>query len=177
LSGVTTVMFEGVPTYPDAGRFWNIVDKHQITHFYTAPTAIRALMACDQSLVEKANLSSLKVLGTVGEPINVEAWEWYNEHVGKKKCPIVDTWWQTETGGIMISPLANITKTKPCFATLPIPGVSLELVDADGKVIEGNRVEGNLCVSQSWPGQARTVWGDHERFKQTYFGTYPNKYF
>lgn len=177
LNGATTYMFEGVPTWPDAGRFWEIVDKHKITHFYTAPTAIRALMACDSKLVENKDLSSLKVLGTVGEPINIEAWNWYDEKIGKGKCPIVDTWWQTETGGIMISPLAGITKTIPTFATLPLPGVKPELVDEKGKIIEGNDVSGNLCISQSWPGQARTIYGDHERFRQTYFSTYPGKYF
>ncbi len=177
LNGATTVMFEGVPTWPDAGRFWQIVDKLKITHFYTAPTAIRALMACDTKLVEDANLSTLKVLGSVGEPINEEAWIWYNEKVGKKNCPIVDTWWQTETGGIMISTLAGIGECIPTYATTPLPGVAPVLVDDKGTLIEGNNVSGNLCITGSWPGQSRTVWGDHERFKQVYFSTYPGKYF
>ena len=177
LNGSTTMMFEGVPTYPDAGRFWQIIDKYKVTHFYTAPTAIRALEACDISYVKNANLSSLKVLGSVGEPINEEAWDWYHKHVGKNKCPIVDTWWQTETGGIMISPLAHITEMKPTFATNPLPGVLLELVDENGKIVEGNGVSGNLCIKRPWPSIARTIWGDHERYKQTYFSTYPGKYF
>lgn len=177
LNGSTTVMFEGVPTYPDAGRFWEIVDKFKITHFYTAPTAIRALQACDIELVRKHDLSSLKVLGSVGEPINEEAWEWYNKEVGKERCPIVDTWWQTETGGIMISSLAGVTESVPAHATLPLPGVLPELVDGEGRVIEGNPAEGNLCISAPWPGIARTIWGDHERYKQTYFSTYPGHYF
>ncbi len=177
LNGATTLMFEGVPTWPDAGRFWQIVDKLKITHFYTAPTAIRALMACDEKLVEAASLSTLKVLGTVGEPINEEAWHWYDQKVGKKNCPIVDTWWQTETGGIMISTLAGIGECIPTYATKPLPGVKPELVDEKGSVIEGNDVSGNLCIAGSWPGQARTVYGDHERFKQVYFSTYPGKYF
>ncbi len=177
LNGKTTMMFEGVPTWPDAGRFWDICEKYKVTHFYTAPTAIRALMACGPEWVDKHDLSSLKVLGSVGEPINEEAWVWYNQHVGHEKCPIVDTWWQTETGGIMISPLAGITKTKPCFATLPLPGICPELVDEKGNVIEGNGVEGNLVISKPWPGMLRTIFGDHERFKQTYLSTYPGKYF
>ncbi len=173
----TTVMFEGVPTWPDAGRFWDVVDKHKITHFYTAPTAIRALMAQGDSHVERANLSSLKILGTVGEPINEEAWNWYYEKVGKKNCPIVDTWWQTETGGIMISTLGNITPMKTSFATLPLPGVQPLFVDENGKEIDGNGVNGNLCMRKPWPGTVRTVYGDHERFKNTYFTTYPGLYF
>jgi acetyl-CoA synthetase len=177
LSGATTLMFEGVPTYPDAGRFWEIVDKHQVNIFYTAPTAIRALEACDIEFVNKYNLSSLKVLGSVGEPINEEAWEWYHKNIGKEKCPIVDTWWQTETGGIMISPLAGITKLKPTFATLPLPGVQPCIVDADGNEIEGNNVEGNLCIKFPWPSMLRTIYGEHERCKQTYFSTYKGKYF
>ena len=177
LAGATTVMFEGVPTWPDAGRFWEIVDKHQINIFYTAPTAIRALQACDIEFVNKYQLSSLKVLGSVGEPINEEAWEWYHENIGKKKCPIVDTWWQTETGGIMISPLAGITPLKPTYATLPLPGIQPCLVDADGNEIEGNGVEGNLCIKFPWPSILRTTYGDHERCKLTYFSTYPKKYF
>jgi len=177
LAGATTVMFEGVPTWPDAGRFWEIVDKHHINIFYTAPTAIRALQACDIDFVNKYKLSSLKVLGSVGEPINEEAWEWYYENIGKKKCPIVDTWWQTETGGIMISPLAGITPLKPTYATLPLPGIQPCLVDADGNEIEGNDVEGNLCIKFPWPSILRTTYGDHDRCKQTYFSAYPNKYF
>lgn len=165
LAGTTTVVFEGVPTYPDASRFWQVIEKHHITHFYTAPTAIRALMAHGEEFIKNIKLNSLKVLGTVGEPINVEAWEWYNEHIGKKQCPIVDTWWQTETGGILISPLAGITPTKPCYATLPLPGVFPEVI------------EGRLYIEKSWPGQARTIWGDHKRFQQTYFNAIKNKYF
>ena len=177
LAGATTLMFEGVPTWPDAGRFWEIVDKHQVSIFYTAPTAIRALEACDIKFVNKHKLSSLKVLGTVGEPINEEAWDWYHKNIGKNKCPIVDTWWQTETGGIMISPIAGITPLKPTFATLPLPGVQPCLVDADGKEIEQNNIEGNLCVKFPWPSMIRTTYGNHERCKQTYFSTYKGKYF
>ncbi len=177
LAGATTLMFEGVPTWPDAGRFWEVCEKHKVNIFYTAPTAIRALQACDLDFVTKYDLSSLKTLGSVGEPINQEAWEWYNEHIGKRKCPIVDTWWQTETGGIMISPLSGITKLKPTYATLPLPGIQPELVDADGKTIEGNDVEGNLCVKFPWPSMIRTTYGDHDRCKQVYFSTYPGKYF
>ncbi len=177
LNGSTQVMFEGVPTWPDAGRFWQTIDKFKVTHFYTAPTAIRALAACDEKLVTDADLSSLKVLGTVGEPINEEAWNWYNEKVGKKNCPIVDTWWQTETGGIMISNLAGITETIPCHATTPLPGVEPMLVDADGNEVKGNPAEGNLCINRPWPGMARTIYGDHQRYQETYFSTYPGKYF
>ncbi|OAQ38732.1 acetyl-coenzyme A synthetase [Pedobacter psychrophilus] len=175
--GATTLMFEGVPTYPDAGRFWDIVDKFKVNVLYTAPTAIRSLMQSGLDYVKDKDLSSLKVLGSVGEPINEEAWNWYNENIGKGKCPIVDTWWQTETGGIMISPLANIIKTKPCFATLPLPGVQLMLVDEKGDEIKGNGVSGNLCITFPWPGMLRTTYGDHERCRQTYFATYENKYF
>ena len=177
LNGSTQVMFEGVPTWPDAGRFWKTIDKYKVTHFYTAPTAIRALEACDSCFVDNANLSSLKVLGTVGEPINEEAWNWYNEKIGKGKCPIVDTWWQTETGGIMISTLAGVTPVIPCHATLPLPGVEPILVDNDGNEITGNPAEGNLCIKRPWPGIARTIYGDHERYRQTYFSTYPGYYF
>jgi acetyl-CoA synthetase len=177
LAGATTLMFEGVPTFPDAGRFWEVVEKHKVTLFYTAPTAIRALQACDIGLVNKYDLSSLRVLGSVGEPINDEAWEWYHQNIGKGNCPIVDTWWQTETGGIMISPLANITKLKPSFATLPLPGIQPCLVDAEGNEAEGNGVEGNLCIKYPWPSIIRSVWKDHERCKTTYFSTYPGKYF
>lgn len=177
LNGSTTVMFEGVPTWPDAGRFWQIVDKHKITHFYTAPTAIRALEACEAKFVEDADLGSLKVLGTVGEPINAEAWHWYDEKIGKKKCPIVDTWWQTETGGIMISPIPHVTKMKPTFATSPLPGIVPTLMDENGKEIAGNGVSGNLCIKNPWPGMARSIWGDHKRYVETYLSTYPGYYF
>ena len=177
LAGATTVMFEGVPTYPDAGRFWEVVEKHKITLFYTAPTAIRALQACGLELINKYDLSSLRVLGSVGEPINEEAWHWYNKNIGKERCPIVDTWWQTETGGIMISPLAGITPLKPTFATLPLPGIQPCLVDAEGKEIIGDDVSGNLCIKFPWPSMIRTIWGDHERCKQTYFSTYKGMYF
>lgn len=177
LAGATTVMFEGVPTWPDAGRFWDICDKHQINLFYTAPTAIRALEARGLDYVTPYKLDSLKVLGSVGEPINEEAWHWYNDHIGKGKCPIVDTWWQTETGGILISPLAGLTPLKPSYATLPLPGVQPCLVDADGNEIEGNDVQGNLCMKFPWPSMLRTTYGDHDRCKQVYFSTYPGKYF
>ena len=177
LAGATTLMFEGIPTYPHPGRFWEVVEKHQVNVFYTAPTAIRALQAFGTEPIEKYNLSSLKVLGSVGEPINEEAWHWYHTHIGKGKCPIVDTWWQTETGGIMISPLAGITPTKPAYATLPLPGIQLSIVDADGKELHGNSVEGNLCINFPWPSMIRTTYGDHDRCKQTYFSTYKNKYF
>ena len=177
LNGATQVMFEGVPTYPDGGRFWDVIDKYKVTHFYTAPTAIRALMSQDESFVNRADLGSLKVLGTVGEPINEEAWEWYNEKIGKNHCPIVDTWWQTETGGIMISNMAGVTDAKACHATKPLPGVQPMLVDEKGNEIKGNPAEGNLCIRMPWPGMARTIYGDHERFVQTYFSTYPGLYF
>ena len=170
-------MFEGAPTYPDFGRFWEIVEKHSITHFYTAPTAIRALAKEDLNYVEKYNLSSLKVLGSVGEPINEEAWHWYNDHVGKKKSPIVDTWWQTETGGILISPIPYVTPTKPTYATLPLPGIQPALMDENGQEIKGNQVDGRLCVKFPWPSMARTIWGDHERYRTTYFTAFEGKYF
>ncbi len=176
-NGATGVIFEGVPNYPDAGRFWEVVEKYKITHFYTAPTAIRALMSYDIKYVQKYDLSSLKVLGTVGEPINEEAWHWYNDHIGGGRCPIVDTWWQTETGGIMISPLAGITPTKPGFATLPLPGIFPMLMDENGKEVKGNGVSGNLCIKYPWPGIARTVWGDHERYLKTYMSSYKGFYF
>jgi acetyl-CoA synthetase len=176
-NGATGIIFEGTPTYPDAGRLWEVVEKYKVTHFYTAPTAIRALMSFDLKYVQKYDLSSLKVLGSVGEPINEEAWHWYNDHVGGGRCPIVDTWWQTETGGIMISPLAGVTPTKPGFATLPLPGISPALMDENGKEIEGNGVSGNLCIKHPWPGIARTVWGDHERYLKTYMSAYRNYYF
>ena len=176
-SGVTSLMFEGIPTFPDAGRFWDIVEKFKVNILYTAPTAIRSLMAFGLDFVKNKDLSSLQVLGSVGEPINEEAWNWYNEHIGKKNCPIVDTWWQTETGGIMISPLAHLTPTKPCYATLPLPGIQPILVDEKGEEIIGNGVSGNLCIKFPWPGMIRTTYGDHERCKTTYFATYENLYF
>ncbi|TRW24329.1 acetate--CoA ligase [Flavobacterium zepuense] len=177
LNGATTVIFEGVPSYPDFGRFWEVIDKHKVNQFYTAPTAIRSLAKENWSWVDKHDLSSLKVIGSVGEPINEEAWHWYNDHVGKKKSPIVDTWWQTETGGIMISPLPFVTPTKPTYATLPLPGVQPVLMDEKRNEIEGNQVVGSLCIKFPWPGMARTIWGDHQRFKDTYFSTFPGKYF
>ena len=177
LNGATTLMFEGVPSYPDYGRFWSIVEKHKVTQFYTAPTAIRALAKQGLDVVKPYDLSSLKILGTVGEPINEEAWHWYNEHIGKNKCPIVDTWWQTETGGIMISPIPNCFEGKPTFATLPFVGIQPTLMDEYGKEIEGNSVEGRLCIKFPWPSMARTIWGNHQRYKETYFSTYDQKYF
>jgi len=177
LTGATSVMFEGVPTFPDAGRFWQIVDKYQVNQFYTAPTAIRALQVYGTEPVAPYKLDSLKVLGTVGEPINEEAWHWYHDHIGKGKCPIVDTWWQTETGGIMLSPLAGITPTKPAFATLPLPGIQPVIMDGEGKELKGNGVEGNLCVKFPWPSMLRTTYGDHERCRTTYFDTFKNLYF
>lgn len=176
LAGATTIMFEGVPTWPDAGRFWDVVAKYKVNQFYTAPTAIRALIAQGNEFVKKHDLSSLKVLGTVGEPINEEAWRWYHDVVGGGRCPIVDTWWQTETGGIMISPLAGITPTKPSFATLPLPGVQPVLVDNEGKELKGNGVEGILCMKFPWPGMLRTTYGDHQRCYQTYFSSYKGLY-
>lgn len=177
LAGATTIMFEGIPTWPDASRFWQVVEKYDVNIFYTAPTAIRALEAAGNEWVEKYPMNSLKTLGTVGEPINEEAWEWYYKQVGRERCWIVDTWWQTETGGIMISPLAHITPTKPSFATLPLPGIQPMLVDGEGNEIKGNGVEGNLCIKFPWPGMIRSTWGDHERCKQVYFSTYPGNYF
>lgn len=177
VNGATSVMFEGVPSYPDYGRFWDIVQKHKVTQFYTAPTAIRALAKQGTEFVEKHDLSSLKVLGSVGEPINEEAWHWYNENIGKKKSPIVDTWWQTETGGIMISPIPFSTPTKPTYATLPFIGVQPALMDDFGKELVGNQVEGRLCIKFPWPGMARTIWGNHQRYKDTYFSTFENMYF
>jgi acetyl-CoA synthetase len=177
LNGATTIMFEGIPTYPDHGRFWDVVDKHKVNIFYTAPTAIRSLQTYGTEIFETKNLSSLRVLGTVGEPINEEAWHWYNENVGKCKCPVVDTWWQTETGGVLISPLATVTPLKPSFATLPLPGVQPVLVNEQGEEMVGNDVQGNLCIKFPWPGMSRTVYGDHERFRQTYFSAYKNYYF
>lgn len=177
LAGASSVLFEGIPTFPDAGRFWQVVDKYQVTHFYTAPTAIRALEAAGLEFVKPYSLNSLKVLGSVGEPINEEAWHWYHQHIGKGKCPIVDTWWQTETGGILISPLAGITPLKPSYATLPLPGIQPVLVDEKGQEMIGNNVEGNLCIRFPWPSMIRTTYGDHERCRQTYFTTYKGLYF
>ncbi len=176
-AGATSLMFEGIPTYPDAGRFWEVVEKHQVNILYTAPTAIRSLMGFGKSPIEGKNLNSLKILGTVGEPINEEAWHWYDENIGRKNCPIVDTWWQTETGGILISNLAGVTPSKPTFATLPIPGVQPLLVDENGNELLGNSISGNLCIKFPWPGMLRTTYGDHERCRQTYFSTYQNLYF
>jgi acetyl-CoA synthetase len=175
-NGATTLMFEGIPNYPDTSRFWNVVDKHQVNIFYTAPTAIRALMRDGEDPVTKTSRKSLRILGSVGEPINPEAWLWYDRVVGEHRCPIVDTWWQTETGGILISPLPGATALKPGSATLPLPGVKPLLVDGEGKPIDGAG-EGNLCIADSWPGQMRTVFGDHDRFIQTYFSTFPGLYF
>lgn len=176
-AGGTSLMFEGIPTWPDAGRFWEIVEKYKVDVLYTAPTAIRSLMAYGLDFVNNKDLSSLKVLGTVGEPINEEAWQWYFKNIGKEKCPIVDTWWQTETGGIMISNLAGVTPQKPAHATLPLPGVNPCLVDENGVEILGNSVSGNLCIKQPWPGIIRTTYNDHERCRTTYFSTYENMYF
>lgn len=177
-NGATTVLFEGIPSYPDYGRFWDIVSKHKITQFYTAPTAIRALAKEPLELVKKHDLSSLKVLGTVGEPINEEAWHWYNDHIGDGLCPIVDTWWQTETGGILISALPKITPAiLPTFATLPLPGIQPVLMDDSSEEIKGNPAEGKLCIKFPWPGMARTIWGDHKRYKETYFSKFKNYYF
>jgi acetyl-CoA synthetase len=176
-AGATTLMFEGVPSWPDMGRFWHVVEKHKVNIFYTAPTAIRSLEKAPLSFVEKYDLSSLQVLGSVGEPINEEAWHWYDKNIGKGNCPIVDTWWQTETGGILISPLAGITKTKPAFATLPLPGVQPAIMDENGNELKGNNVEGRLTIKFPWPSMARTIYADHQRFKDTYFSTFPEKYF
>jgi len=175
-NGATTLIFEGVPNYPTTSRFWEVIDKHQVEIFYTAPTALRALMREGEEPVKKTSRKSLRLLGSVGEPINPEAWLWYHRVVGEGRCPIVDTWWQTETGGCLVSPLPGATALKPGSATKPLPGVKLQLVDADGKVLEG-ATQGNLCITDSWPGQMRTVHGDHDRFIATYFTTYPGKYF
>ena len=176
-AGATSLMFEGIPTFPDAGRFWDIIDKYKVNILYTAPTAIRSLMAFGLGPIQNKDLSSLRMLGTVGEPINEEAWHWYDEHIGKKKCPIVDTWWQTETGGVMISNLAGVTPAKPSFATLPMPGVEPLLVDEKGNEIKENNVTGNLCIRSAWPSTIRTTYGDHERCRTNYFATYDNLYF
>lgn len=177
LNGATTVMFEGIPSYPDYGRFWAIVEKHKVNQFYTAPTAIRALAKQGSTFVKPYDLSSLKVIGTVGEPINEEAWQWYNEFIGQHKCPIVDTWWQTETGGIMISPIPNVFKGQPTFATFPFIGIQAVLVDTNGEEIKDNAINGHLCIKHPWPSIARTIWGNHQRYKDTYFSTYPGMYF
>jgi len=177
LNGAQTLMFEGIPTWPDAGRFWDVVDKYKVNQFYTAPTAIRSLLALGMEHILDKNLSSLKVLGTVGEPINEEAWHWYHDHIGRNRCPIVDTWWQTETGGVMISPIPGIIPTKPSFATLPLPGIQPVIMNGENKELTGNSVKGNLCLKFPWPGMARTIWGNHELFRLTYFSTYKNMYF
>jgi acetyl-CoA synthetase len=180
-AGATSLMFEGIPTWPDAGRFWDIVEKHKVNCIYTAPTAIRSLMGFGKEFIVDKDLSSLKILGTVGEPINEEAWHWYNENIGKKNCPIVDTWWQTETGACLISNLAGVTPSKPSWATLPMPGVQPLLVDENGNEVtekdENGIIKGNLCIKAPWPGILRTTWGDHERCRTNYFATYPNLYF
>jgi len=177
-AGATTVIFEGIPSYPDMGRFWQAIERHKVNIFYTAPTAIRSLEKAPLSFVERSDLSSLKILGTVGEPINEEAWHWYDKHIGKGNCPIIDTWWQTETGGFMISPIANVTKLKPAHATLPLPGIQPAMMDEQGKEIVGNKGgEGRLTIKFPWPSMARTIYGDHQRFKDTYFSTFPGKYF
>ena len=177
LNGATTVLFEGIPSYPDFGRFWEIIDKHQVNQFYTAPTAIRSLAKEALSWVEKYDLTSLRILGSVGEPINDEAWYWYHKNIGKENCPIVDTWWQTETGGILISPLPNITKLKPAFATLPLPGIQVALMGETQNELIGNQVSGSLCIKFPWPSIARTIWGDHQRYLETYFTAFPGYYF
>ncbi|WP_269684538.1 acetate--CoA ligase [Flavobacterium lacustre] len=177
LNGGTTVIFEGIPSYPDFSRFWDTIEKHKVTQFYTAPTAIRSLAKESLDYIQKYPLKSLKVIGSVGEPINEEAWHWYNDHVGAKRCPVVDTWWQTETGGIMIAPIAFITPTKPTYATLPLPGIQPVLMDERRNEIEDNQVVGSLCIKFPWPGIARTIWGDHQRYKDTYFSAFPGKYF
>lgn len=176
-NGATTIMFEGVPSYPDFGRFWEVIEKHKVNQFYTAPTAIRALAKENLDFVTKYDLSSLKVLGSVGEPINEEAWHWYNDNVGHKQSPIVDTWWQTETGGIMISPIPYVTPTKPTYATLPLPGILPVLMSESGEVITGNQSNGRLCIKHPWPSIARTIWGNHQRYKDTYFSAFENMYF
>ncbi|MFC4818280.1 acetate--CoA ligase [Flavobacterium sp. GCM10023249] len=177
LNGATTVIFEGIPSYPDFSRFWEVIEKHKVTQFYTAPTAIRSLAKESIDYVQKFPMKSLKVIGSVGEPINDEAWHWYNDHVGAKRCPLVDTWWQTETGGIMLSPIPFVTPTKPTYATLPLPGIQPVLMDELRNEIEGNQVVGSLCIKFPWPSIARTIWGDHQRYKDTYFTAFPGKYF
>ncbi len=176
-AGATTLMFEGIPSWPDMGRFWHVVEKHRVNIFYTAPTAIRSLQTAPIDLVEKYDLSSLQIIGSVGEPINEEAWHWYHKNIGKGKCPIIDTWWQTETGGFMISPIANVTKLKPAFASFPLPGVQLAIMDEKGNELFENNIEGRLTIKFPWPSMARTIYGNHQRFKETYFSTFPGKYF
>src|SRR5579859_11417 len=176
-AGATTLMFEGIPSWPDMGRFWHVVEKHRVNIFYTAPTAIRSLQTAPLDLVEKYDLSSLQVIGSVGEPINEEAWHWYYKYIGKEKCPLVDTWWQTENGGFMISPIANVTKLKPAFASFPLPGVQPAIMDEKGNELSGNNVEGRLAIKFPWPSIARTIYGNHQRFRETYFSTFPGKYF
>jgi acetyl-CoA synthetase len=177
LAGATSVMFEGIPSYPDMGRFWHVAEKHRVNIFYTAPTAIRSLEKAPLSVIEQYDLSSLRVLGTVGEPINEEAWHWYSKNIGKDKCPVVDTWWQTETGGFMISPIAHVSKLKPAHAGLPLPGVQPAIMDEQGNELKENNVEGRLAISFPWPSMARTIYGDHQRFRDTYFSTFRGKYF
>lgn len=176
-AGATTLMFEGIPSWPDMGRFWQVVEKHKVNIFYTAPTAIRSLQTASLDFVERYDLSSLQVIGSVGEPINEEAWQWYYKNIGKGKCPLVDTWWQTENGGFMISPIANVTKLKPAYASLPLPGVQPAVMDEKGNELSENNVEGRLAIKFPWPSIARTIYGDHQRFKDTYFSTFPGKYF
>ena len=176
-AGATTVMFEGIPSWPDWGRFWQVIERHKVNIFYTAPTAIRSLQNAPLTFVERHDLSSLQILGSVGEPINEEAWNWYHKNIGKGKCPVIDTWWQTETGGFMITPIANVTKLKPAFATLPMPGVQPAVMDEQGKELTGNGIEGRLAIKFPWPSMARTIYGDHKRFRDTYFSTFPGKYF
>jgi acetyl-CoA synthetase len=176
-AGAITLMFEGIPSWPDMGRFWHVAEKHRVNIFYTAPTAIRSLEKAPLSFVRQYELSCIKVLGTVGEPINEEAWHWYHDNIGRKKCPVVDTWWQTETGGFMISPIAHVTKLKPAYATLPLPGVQPVIMDENGKEVTDTHVEGRLAIRFPWPAMARTIYGDHQRFKDTYFSTFPGNYF
>ena len=176
-AGATTIIFEGIPSWPDMGRFWQAIERHKVNIFYTAPTAIRSLQQAPLSFTEKYDLSSLKILGSVGEPINEEAWQWYHKHIGKGRCPIVDTWWQTETGGMMISPIANVTKLKPAHASYPLPGVQPAVMDEKGNEISGNGIEGRLAIKFPWPSMARTIYGNHQRFKETYFSTFPGLYF
>ncbi|HEX6226687.1 MAG TPA: acetate--CoA ligase [Chryseolinea sp.] len=175
--GATTVIFEGIPSWPDMGRFWQAIERHKVNIFYTAPTAIRSLEKAPLSFVARHDLSSLEILGSVGEPINEEAWHWYHKNIGKERCPVIDTWWQTETAGFMISPIANVTPLKPAHATFPLPGVQPAIMDENGKEVEGNNVEGRLTIKFPWPAIARTIYGDHQRFRDTYFSTFPGKYF
>jgi acetyl-CoA synthetase len=177
LNGATILMFEGIPTYPTPARFWEVIEKHKVNIFYTAPTAIRALMQKGDQFAQGHNLSSLRVLGTVGEPINEEAWQWYFEKIGQKKCPIVDTWWQTETGGILISTFAGVTQSKPAHAGFPLPGIVPLLLDDSGKKITEKNTPANLCFSQAWPGMAQSVWNDKEKFLETYYKNFPGNYF